>query len=138
MPSAVALLSEEEKDRILHHLGYVLTDPVASIQLGVPRASQPMFLVLSQFNRIPDHAVGLIRKYLAILDRIEDLLVDAMDRFAAKELGEITLRDNETDMLENEYARWARRLADDLGVPLNPFAARLWGGKASLSIPVNQ
>lgn len=134
---ATALLSEEEKARILHHTGYVLTDPVASIQLGVPRASQPMFLVMSQFNRIPEAAVGLIRNYIAILDGIEAKLIEAMDRFAASKLGEITLRDNETSMLEGEYARWAKRLADDLGVPLNPYSERFRGGTTtSLSVPV--
>ena len=134
--SAIATLSDEEKFRILHHTGYILTSPVASIQLGIPRASQPMFLVQAQMERIPQPAVGIIRKYIAIMDQIEDKLFDAMDRFEAKELGEITLRDDETTMLEKEYCRWARRLADDLGVPLNPFSERFRMLGMSVNIPI--
>lgn len=134
MPTAV--LSDEEKNRIRYHTGYLVVDPVASIQLGVPRASQPMFLVESAMNSIPEHAVGMVRKFIGIIDGIEDKLVECMERFAASALGEITLRDNEADMLEREYARWARRLADILGVPLNPFCERFRGIGSSLNIPV--
>lgn len=134
MPTAV--LTDEEKGRILHHTGYVLTDPVASIQLGIPRASQPMFLVQAQMERIPLAHVGLIRRYISILDMLEDKLVEATERFAAEKLGEITLRDNETQMLEGEYTRWAKRLADDLGVPLNPYCERFRAGAVGLPINV--
>lgn len=136
---ATAVLTEDEKARIRHHTGYLNTNPVASIQLGVPRASQSMFLVETAMNSIPDTAIGLIRQYVAILDGIEQKLVDAMERFAASKLGEITLRDNETDMLEKEYVRWARRLADDLGVPLNAYSERFrggGGGGVALNLPV--
>ncbi len=134
---ATAVLTEEEKSRIRHHLGVVLTDPVASIQLGVPRAAQPQFLLEAQMNRIPDTAIGVIRRYVAILDNIEERMLDALDRFSAKELGEITLRDDETTMLEREYRRWAMRLADDLGCPLNQFSERFrTGGGIPINIPV--
>jgi hypothetical protein len=134
MPNAV--LSEEEKARIRHHLGYILTDPVSSIQLGVPRASQPQFLVEGQMNRIPDTAVGMIRRYVDILDKLEGTLLDAVSRFKASKLGEITLRDNETAMIEGEYFRWATRLADDLGVPLNIYSERFRSGTGALPINI--
>lgn len=134
MAIATAVLTEEEKARIRHHLGYVQTNPVASIQLGVPRASQPQFLVEAQMNRIPETAIGGIRRMVAILDNIEDRLLDALDRLAADKLGEITLRQNEHDSLEREYVRWAKRLADDLGVPLNAYSERFRSGAG---VPLN-
>lgn len=135
MPTAV--LSEDEKNRIRHHLGYLITSPVSSIQLGVPRASQPMFLVETAMNSIPEAAVGQVRKYVAVLDGLEDRLIEAVERFAASRLGDIDLRDNETDMIEKEYARWAKRLADDLGVPLNAYSERFrFAGGVPMNLPV--
>lgn len=134
---ANAVLTEEEKNRIRHHLGYLVTEPASSIQLGYPRASQPQFLVELSMNRIPEQAVGQIRRYVGILDKTEDRLFEAQERLAASALGEITLREDETDQLEREYARWARRLADDLGVPLNIYSERFRsGGMMPINIPV--
>jgi hypothetical protein len=136
MPNAV--LGEEEKHRIRHHTGYTMLDPVPSIQLGVRALGQPQFLLELAMNRIPDTAVGQIRRYVAILDQIEDTLVDAQSRMAAEKLGEITLRADEADALEREYSRWAKRLADDLGVPLNVFSERFRaGGGMSISATVS-
>jgi len=69
----------------------------------------------------------------------------ARSRFKAMKLGEITLRtgpqDNEIDMLEREYYRWAQRLADVLAVPLNIYSERFrygaaMGGPRPLNVPV--
>jgi hypothetical protein len=87
-----------------------------------------MFLVELAMNNIPENAVGIIRNYIAIMDTIEQRLVDAQTRFAASKLGEITLREDEPERIEAEYSRWAKRLADDLGVPLNRFAERFGAG----------
>lgn len=136
----LAILSEQEKNSIRHHTGYLVVAAVTSIQLGFPRASQPMFLLESALNSLPETAVGQIRKYVAILDQLENQLVDAVSRFAAQKVGEITLRDNETDMIEGEYSRWAKRLADDLGIPLNIYSERFRGGsggKASLNVSIS-
>jgi hypothetical protein len=130
-------LTEEEKARVRHHTGYILLDPVPSITLGVRALGQPQFLVELALNRVPESAVGLIRRYIAELDSIEDQLSDARRRFKAEKLGEITLRADETDMLEREYARWAKRLADDLGIPLNQYSERFRSGAGvPISVPV--
>lgn len=134
-----AVLQEEEKVRIRHHLGYLQPNPVTTIQLGFPRASQPQFLVESAMNNIPEAAIGLIRKYVAYLDNIEDRLIGSLDRLQATRLAEITLNPDEQDKLEKEYYRWAMRLADDLGVPLNVYSERFRRGAsgATLSVPVH-
>lgn len=129
-----AVITEDEKNRIRHHLGYLVTEPAAAIQLGYPRASQTQFLVEHALNHLPNAAVGQIRNYVSIMDNLENLLVEATTRFAAKRLGDIELRDDETSMLEREYSRWAKRLADDLGVPLNIYSERFRTGGG---IPIN-
>jgi hypothetical protein len=134
-----AVITEDEKNRIRHHTGYLITEPAAAIQLGYPRASQTQFLLEHAMNHVPEAGVGQIRNYIAILDNLENLLVEATTRFAAKRLGEIELRDNETDMIEGEYARWAKRLADDLGIPLNIYSERFRAGSGlSMNMQVIQ
>ena len=133
---ANAVLSEEEKARIRRHLGYFTLNAAPSIQLGFPRASQPLFLVDQAFDQIPDYAVSLIRGDLAILDNIEVQLVEAQKRFKADKLGDLTINRSETDQLRGEYVYWAQRLADDLGCPLNIYAERFRAGGGN-RMPIN-
>ena len=90
-------------------------------------------------NRIPETAIGLIRREIAILDNIEDRLLGALTRLEAEKLSEITLRKDEHDALEREYVRWAKRLADDLGATLNAYSERFrsGGGIAPLNVSVS-
>lgn len=131
-----AILGEAEKARIRYHLGYLQIEPAAAIQLGFPAASQAGFLVESAMNRIMDAAVGLVRERVAVLDQTEQRMVGAQKRMAAKRLGEIELRADETDQLRAEYRYWAGSLADILGVPLNVYSIKFRGGGNRLSIPV--
>lgn len=131
-----ALISETEKHKVRYHLGYLSPNPVVSIQLGVPRASQPMFLVESAMNNLPEEAVGNVRRIIVIMDGIEERLIQAQDRLAAKSVGNITMNPTEPADLEKEYFRWAMRLADFLGVPINAYCHRFRGSSGSLNLSV--
>lgn len=133
---ALAILTETEKHKIRFHLGYLGTSAVVSIQLGVPRASQPMFLVESAMNNLPEEAVGNVRRIIVVLDGVEERLIQAQDRLAAKQVGNITMNPTEPQDLEKEYRRWAERLADFLGVPLNVWSHRFRGGAGALNVAV--
>ena len=122
-------LSASDKERVRYHLGYMSIEPAASIQLGFPRASQAQFLVEAAMERIMEPAVSRVMKLLSALDAVEDQMMTALPRLKAQQLGELKLRNTneestEQDLLEKEYVRWAQRLADILGVPLNVYAAR--------------
>lgn len=132
----MSVFTEEEKDRIRYHLGYMATSfggsqAGAAIQYGIPIPIETMFLVEDAIQVLLTnvYAADRIRRILRVLDNLEEQLVDATCTFAAAKLGEITLRgakagETHTDMLEREYVRWATRLADVLGVPLFPGAER--------------
>lgn len=129
-------LQEADRARVRHHLGYLSTEPVSSIALGFPSAQQAQFLVERAMDHILPAAVSRVIQQLNILDAIEGQMVDALDRLQAQQLGELKLRNSneepvEQDLLEHEYIRWAKRLADDLGVPLNPFSERFRSGGTS-------
>ena len=131
-------LDAAEKERARYHLGYLGVQPAASIQLGIPRPLQTVFLVESALSNVIEEAFPRVRKILRIMDDVECKLCEAQDRLAAKRLDALELRDNEPDQLEREYTRWGQRLADVLGVPLYPYSSRYRniGGVASGSIPV--
>jgi hypothetical protein len=127
----LTVFSLEEKNRIRYHLGYLVTSAVVNIQLGFPAASQTLFLLEAAMDRVPVSAAFVVRNLLAICETTENRLLEAQKRMAAEVLDEITLRADECQALENEHTRWASRLADLFGVPLNPYSYRYAGGNVS-------
>jgi len=119
-------LSLQERERIRYHLGYLNTAPGQSIFLGLPAASQPLFILESAMNSILPEAEDTARRAVRELDCIEDQLSQQRGR-----LGIVTA---ETGIrfdiagalheLEDQYQLWARTLADVFGVPINPFSLR--------------
>lgn len=124
------MLTEEEKERVRYHLGYMETSFAASLQFGLPRPVQTIFIVEQAMNLLVNpFAVDRVRRVLWTLDDIEQKLQSALCTLVAEQLGDLKLRGAEPgrthpDLLEREYIRWARRLADILGVPLYPYSDR--------------
>lgn len=124
-------LTDKDKERTRYHLGYMLTSFAPSIQLGIPRPVQTLFLVEDAMNLLADaSSVHRVHCLLDTLDGIEGQLRSAMPALMAERVGELTLHPLRsqgklvTDSLEKEYFRWAGRLADALGVPFYPFSNR--------------
>lgn len=115
--------SDAEVGRIMHFLGYPFWRALAaSVQLGYPAATQPMFLVLDSMKRMDPAGVVNIRKDLCQLEAIEAQMGQARGRMAVAAVGEVKMRENETAMLRDELIFWQRRLADDFGVVFNPYS----------------
>jgi hypothetical protein len=133
---AIEHLTEQECERVRYHLGYMATgfgseQAAASLQLGTARPVQTAFLLEEAIKNLLTniYALDRVRKILNILDNIEQQMLCATAQLGVEKLGEITLRgakagETHTDMLEREYRRWAKRLADVLGVPFYPFSGR--------------
>lgn len=133
----MATLSDAEKERTRYHLGYMETSFAASMQLGIPRPVQTVFLLESAMNLIADaHAVARVRSILEQLDKIEQQLKDATCSLIAESIGDLKLRESYPDRLEKEYVRWAKRLADIFGVPLYAYSDRFRKAGAGKSITV--
>lgn len=116
-------LTDDQKTRILYFLGYPDWQSLAqSIQLGIPAAGQPLFLVYSAFNKISARAVPTVLRILCNCEAIECQLMDATSRMKATKLGELTLNPQETMQLQNQLTFWVRRLGDAMGVIPNPYS----------------
>src|SRR5258708_35315479 len=95
-------LTESERARVRHHLGYLNIEPAAAITLGFPSAQQAMFLVESAMNRIIAAAVGIIQTNLSTLDSIEQQMRDANRRLLAQQIDELKLRENNVEPTEQD------------------------------------
>lgn len=132
--------SDEEKESIRYHLGYLNQEAASSLTFGQPTPVQTLFILDSAMDRVLNTAAeDRIRNMLGVLDRIECTMVEAIDRLAAKQLDGLTLNEAEINKLEFEYYRWAGRIANQLGVPLYPYATKfqLARGMMAGSIPVS-
>lgn len=131
-------LDETDKERVRYHLGYLNAQQAASIQLGIPRPLQTIFLVEAAMNLVIEAAVPRVQSIVNVMDGIEQKLVDAQTRLAAIQLEDLKLRENECEKLEREYVRWGMRLADLLGCPIYPYSQRyrMYMGSSGGSIPV--
>lgn len=130
--------TDQEQSRIRYFLGYLNTEPATGLQFGLPKPVQALFLVDLAMQRVLPGTEPMVRNMLNILEGIEEKLVCAQDYLVADKLEQLTIRRDHTDALEKENLRWASRLADILGVPLNPFALRFQAMTQTVagSIPV--
>jgi hypothetical protein len=125
-------LTEFDKERCRYHLGYLESSMAPSIQLGIPRPIQTVFLLEQAIQRLIDTelACARVRRILDCLDKIEDQLKSSLCMLGVEKLGDLTLHPLRskgklvTDSLEDEYRRWAYRLSDVLGVPTYPYSHR--------------
>lgn len=117
------MFTDHEKARIKHFLSYPdWVSLAASIQLGYPAGSQPLFLVEDAFNRLTPEGEDSVRHDLCECESIEKQISEARGRFKATKLGTLEVNPNETAMLRKELVYWVARLASDLGVVTNPYS----------------
>lgn len=137
------MISEEDKVRGRHHLGYGGVQEAATFVLGVPAAVQTAFMIEGAWSRILPSTEHLFRNLLDRLDGIECQLLEDQPNLAATAVGEIKLNGKEFEMLLQQYRHWQGALANMLQVPPNPFDQRPllgsgYGGGGSMNVPMVQ
>lgn len=137
------LLTQDEKARVRRHTGYPEVTAAAGIVFGIPKQSQMAFLLEMAMPLIMSQSVARIRLLLTTLDNLEQQMIEAQAFLVADQLDDLSLAGTKTDLLvterlENEYIRWAKRLADCFGVPLYPFSERFRKSGQKGMIPVRR
>lgn len=132
---------EAERERIRYHMGYLQVAPAAAITFGIPVPIQTAFLLESAMERVLPLAEDRVRKILVIMDCIECKEVDGLDFLVVSKVDEIDVRPDHIEKLEEQYAKWATKLADTLGAPLYPGSDKFrsltgYGSARAGSIPV--
>jgi hypothetical protein len=130
-----------EKERIRYHMGYLQVSPAAAITFGIPAPVQTLFLLESAMDRIMPGAEDRVRKLITILDAVECREEGALDYLVVSRVDDIEIRPDHITQLEEQYAKWASKLADVLGAPLYPGSTKFHslfgvGANRAGSIPV--
>lgn len=123
-----ALVTDEEKARARHHLGYHAVESVATFALGVPAAMQTTFMVEGALDRImtTPGSVEKFRQLLERLDCVENEVFCGIDLASVDVLDTITVNKGRVRELAKYYLIALGGLENLLGVVRNPWDRREW------------
>ena len=117
-------LTNAQKVKVRHHMGYVNVGQVATFALGTPAALETQFMIETAMNKVLPEALPELERLVGILDAVEEQKVADLELAAVNEVGEISVNQGEQRQLDKQYAHWQAALANLLGVPPNPFDGR--------------
>jgi hypothetical protein len=130
-------LTEPEKVRIRHHLGFMAVTQASTFSLGTPASLETQFIIEGALKNIPGESLDLIRSLIARCDGIEEQIGEDTENLAVLKIGSIQLNDHELADLMERYDYWRMGLANALGIVANPYDKRSGlGGGGGLNIPV--
>ena len=121
-------LTDGNKASCRAFLGYPVVSAQSAIFFGIPRPLPQWQMLETAMNQIMEVSVPRVLEILNVLGGIEQRMIDAQAYLVAEKLEDLTLRDDHPQKLEEEFNRWAQRLADMFGVPLYGYAARFNSG----------
>jgi hypothetical protein len=127
--------TDHEKSRIRLHLGYPNVTAIATFQLGLPAAIEPLFILESAMNLIIPGAEDTVRNIIAMCDKIEAQMIDDLELLAVDAVDEIKVRSDEQEKLVQRYIYWTNALAQQFGVMRNPYDKRFING-GGINVPV--
>lgn len=131
----VDFLTDDEKVRIRHHLGYLNVDEASTYVIGLPAGVETQFAIEGAFSRLLPAAIPQVRKLLRYCECTEEQRFTSQPNAVVKKVDGIEMGfAEEQEMLAKNYDYWRSALANMFGVMANPFDRR-YGG-ASLNIPV--
>ena|SRR3990167_6965767 len=128
-------LTQQERVRIRMHLGYLNVSAVSTFVLGTPAAVETQFIIEGAMDRVLLEAEGLVRELLGICDTVLAQKVEGLEAMQVDSIGDIAVRKNHQVQLDGEYDKWRGKLADALGVFVNPFEK--WSGGGGINVPVS-
>ncbi len=129
-------LSEDQKVKCRHHLGYANVANAATFALGAVASLEISFLIERAMDKLLPAGRTQLEQILGILDQIEQQKVDDLELLAVEQVGEISIQVREQVLLDGQYNHWAAALSNLLTVPRNPFDARLAAAGNSINARV--
>jgi hypothetical protein len=121
-------LTEDDKVKIRMHLGYLNVAEAYTFVLGTPAGVETQFIIEGAMNRVLESAISQVRRFIQILDTIQEQKVNDLELLAVNKVGEIDVRNDEMKALDEQYDYWCGNLANMLGVYASPFDKRNGGG----------
>jgi hypothetical protein len=117
-------ISDADKERARYHLGYMTVTVASSFAFGIPQVTEVQWMFEDSIGRVMAASEQRVISILDKLDEIECLLFQSSKELFARRAGDLEPNLSQPDDVEREYVRWAKRLADMLGVIPYPFSQR--------------
>ena len=114
-------LTAEEKVRIRDLLGFLNIANAETFALGMPAGVETQFLIEGAMDRVPEHALFLVREHMATLQALDGQSIDDHELMAVNGIGDITVNQQEQDQIDKRRRYWRGRLCNAMGVMPNPF-----------------
>ncbi len=130
-------VTEEEKGRARHHMGYLEVEAAQTFVLGVPAGVQTQFMIEGALNRMTATGVARFRTLLCRLDGIEEKVFCGIDNADVDEVESIKMRRDRLAELARYYKIAQQALANLMGIVPNPFDQREWLMGGSLNVRVS-
>lgn len=126
-------LSEDEKVKIRHHLGFLGVAEVFTFVLGTPAAVETQFIIEGAMHRLLISTEPLVREILCRLDQLDQARQNVAIGGEVESVGNIRMRGMEAmRMIDNQLREQRGALANAFGCYVNPFDKR--GG--GINVPV--
>lgn len=132
-----AVISEGDKVRSRHHLGYLNVEQAQTFVLGIPAAVQTTYMIEGALNRILPQALPKFIELLDRLDCVECELWGGMDLASVNKISEIEVNPTRRKELAGYYQIARQALANLLGIIPNPYDQRSWVAEAPLNVTVH-
>lgn len=123
-----AVITDYEKVRARHHLGFLNVEAAQTFELGIPAAVQTQFMIEGAMLRILNvpGAVDLFRTLLCRCDAVEEAVFCGLDLNDVTKLDTIEVDDRRLAKHARTYKIAQEGLANLLGIVPNPFDGRSW------------
>lgn len=132
------MLTEDEKVRIRHAMGYLNVQASSTFVLGIPAAVQTQFMIEGAWDKVLPQAEQLLRALLCRCEEVESEVFGGIDLAQLTAISEIQVNPKRLTELAKHYRIAQEGIANLLGVSPNPFDMRSWlrmGG--GMSVPVH-
>lgn len=122
------MLSQADKERVYYHLSYSALSLPTELSLGDPTAvTQQRWILDRHLLEFRESAEPLLIRTLDRLDCIERDMDKVRSAIVVRKSGQTEFRDDAIDLLEIQYKRFVRRLADQLSAQVNPVSNEVQG-----------
>lgn len=134
-----ATISEGDKVRARHVLGYLNVEQAQTFVLGMPAGVQTQFMIEGALNRVLPQSLDLLLRMLDYADGIECELFGGIDLASVSSIAEIKVNPDRRKELAGYYKNAQQSIANLLGIIPNPFDQRDWlgGSGGHINVPVS-
>ena len=129
-------ITEDEKVKTRHHLGYLNVAQQSTFSLGVPAGVQTQFTVEGAMNRILPQAEPLFRRHLKILDALEEQMLENAPNVAVQSIDTIKIDPKAFRQTVQQYRWWGNGLANLIGTIPTPWDQRFTEEQGRINVKV--